>query len=153
MNASFRPTSLAFTLVELLVAIAIAGLLLAVTVPMSMKFYESMQYRHAVRTLMSAFTYARQEAMQSGKIQDVLLDPATGTFQYGEGSRELPDSVTLVVHSAADLSRAGSGVIRFYPEGGSTGGDVDLEGRTGSGVRISVDWLMGGISQTTYEID
>ena len=43
----------AFTLVELLVAIAIVGLLMAVTVPGSIRMYESMQYRQAVRDVLT----------------------------------------------------------------------------------------------------
>jgi len=35
--------------------------------------------------------------------------------------------------------------IRFYPDGSSTGGSIDLS-VNGEGYRIKVDWLTGGVS-------
>ena len=37
--------------------------------------------------------------------------------------------------------------IVFLPDGGSSGGVVDVQRPTGQGTRIRVDWLMGQISQ------
>ena len=50
------------------------------------------------------------------------------------------------MHSASELNRDSLGVIRFYPEGGSSGGGIDLGREDGSGVRISVHWLVGRVS-------
>ena len=44
-------------------------------------------------------------------------------------------------------------MIRFYPEGGSSGGGIDMERPGGTGVRISVDWLVGRVSQEAYVVD
>ncbi len=44
-----RPRAAGFTLLELLAAITVVGILLAVSVPASIKFYESVQYRQAIR--------------------------------------------------------------------------------------------------------
>ena len=38
-----------FTIVELLIAITIVGVVMAASVPASIRFYESMQYRQAIR--------------------------------------------------------------------------------------------------------
>ena len=51
------------------------------------------------------------------------------------------------------LNRERLGVIRFYPEGGSSGGGIDMERADGTGVRISVDWLVGRVSQETYVVN
>jgi general secretion pathway protein H len=60
-----------FTLLELLAALAIAGLVLAVSVPASVRMYESMQYRQAVRDVITLFSSALYKAIQSGYAQSV----------------------------------------------------------------------------------
>jgi general secretion pathway protein H len=140
----------AFTLVELLVAMAIAGVLMAVSVPMGMRFYDSMQYREAVRIVMSAFQFARHQAVETGTMQDVVVRPGVNELSYGGKSKQLPESINMVVSAAGDLGVERGGVVRFYPEGGATGGDVELESPSGKGVRISVDWLTGKVTQETY---
>ncbi len=141
----------AFTLVELMVAIAIVGLLMAVTVPGSIRMYESIQYRQAVRDVLTTLANARQLAVDRGRPQDVAFDPERGQVSLGEDTQQLPDGFQMSVTTASEVNRQSLGVIRFYPEGSSTGGDVDIASPTGRGVRISVDWLMGGVSQSSYE--
>jgi general secretion pathway protein H len=46
--------------------------------------------------------------------------------------------------AAAELIDTGSGRIRFFPDGGATGGAIDLAlGEQHS--RVSVDWLTGQV--------
>lgn len=142
-----------FTLLELLVAISIVGLVLAVAVPSSVRFYESIQYRQAVRDVITALASARYSAINLGRPQDVAVDPARNTIEWSGDLTALPRGFTIAVHSAGELSRARKGVIRFYPEGGSSGGDIELERADGNGVRISVDWLVGRVTQDVYVID
>ena len=59
----------------------------------------------------------------------------------------LPDSVDVRLVVAGIESRQGGGSIRFYPGGGATGGSVDVLKRTGDGVRLRVDWLLGTVTQ------
>ena len=49
-----RPASGGFTLLELVVVLVIAGLLFSLGAPRVGKLYDSMQYREAVRELVSA---------------------------------------------------------------------------------------------------
>ena len=62
----------------------------------------------------------------------------------------MPDNLAVTVHAARELNSQDAGIIRFYPEGGSSGGGVDLEIPSRTGVRIHVDWLMGRVTQETY---
>ena len=145
--------SLGFSLLELLVAISIAGMLLAVSVPGGLRFYESMQYRQAVRDVLTMLGSAREQSINLGKPQDVAFDPLDGRISYASNTIALPDDFELTITSAAEVNRGRSGVIRFYPEGGSSGGDVSLESPSGRGVMISVDWLMGAVSQEAYDVN
>lgn len=140
-------------MLELMIAISIVALLLAVTVPASMRFYQSIQYRQAVRDVVTTLASARYSAINKGTAQDVLVNPREKTVSFNGDSSSLPDEFTLAVHTASELNQDETGVIRFYPEGGSSGGGIDLERGDGSGVRISVDWLMGRVLQETYVIN
>lgn len=139
-----------FTMLEMLVAITIVGLLLAVTVPASARFYESIQYRQAVRDVITALASARYRAINTGRAQDVTVDPRGNRLGTNGEVTSLPKGFEVAVHSASELNSESLGVIRFYPEGGSSGGGIDLQREDGSGVRISVDWLVGRVSQEAY---
>ena len=139
-----------FTLLELLAALAIAGLVLAVSVPASVRLYESMQYREAVRDVITLFASARYTAITSGRAQNVEIRPATRELRLNSTVKQLPDDVRLSVESAKELNQGDVGIIRFYPEGGTSGGGVSIENANGSGVKVSVDWLLGRVSQEKY---
>jgi general secretion pathway protein H len=141
-----------FTLVELLVAITIAGLVMTAAVPASVRFYESMQYRQAIRDVITTLAAARYRAIHTGKAQDIVFNTDTKVLQLGSDTQQLPPKINIVVHTAREVNREGEGVIRFYPEGGSSGGDIDIAKPNGSGVKISVDWLVGRVSQQQYDV-
>lgn len=139
-------------MLELLVAISIAGLLLAVAVPASVRFYDSMQYRQAVRDVVTTLGSARYRAIDSGRAQDVAVDPFANTLRFADEIIRLPGGLEVGVESAGELNRDRAGVIRFYPEGGASGGGIDLRRSDGSGVKIAVDWLMGRVTQEAYVV-
>lgn len=142
-----------FTLIELLAAITIVGLVLAASIPASIRFFESMQYRQAVREVITLLGSARHQAVSRGRAQDVIIDPATRLLTFNDKRKQLPDGLSLTVHSAREVNRERAGVIRFYPEGGSSGGSIDIARPGADGVRISVDWLVGRVSQEPYARD
>jgi general secretion pathway protein H len=142
-----------FTLIELLAAMTIVGILLAVSIPSTVKFYQSMQYRQAVRDVITVLASARYSAVNSGRAQDVVINPITNELRFNKERIVLPEELNLVVTTAREVNREDEGVIRFYPEGGSSGGGVDIERPGADGVRISVDWLVGKVSQERYAIN
>jgi general secretion pathway protein H len=135
-----------FSLVELLVALAIMGLVVAVVVPSSARFYESMQTRQAARATLSMLAAAREKALSSGRPQDVQVRPSTRRLWTADSEYTFPRSISVVVHGAAELNHADVGVIRFYPEGGSSGGGIDLRRANGNGTAVNVDWLVGRVT-------
>ncbi len=148
---SLRRRVVGFTLLELLAALAIAGLVLAVSVPASVRMYESMQYREAVRDVISLFASARYAAIHSGQTQDVEISPERRELRLNSTVKRLPEGMKISVASARELNTRGVGVIRFYPDGGASGGGVEIERPGGGGVKLSVDWLLGRVSQERYE--
>ena len=151
--SSSRHNAAGFTLLELLAAITIVGMLLAVAVPASVKFYESVQYRQSIRDTITLLASARHKALTSGEVQDVVINPERRSVTFGKEVNRLPKEVQLAVTSAREVNRKNEGVIRFYPEGGSSGGDIDIERPGVGGVSIRVDWLVGRVTHSAYDVN
>lgn len=145
-----------FTLMELMVVMAIGALLVGVGAPMAVKMYDTMRYRDAVRNLSSAASGARLRAVNGGRAIDLMVEPeaflyntqpAATRFDRGAAS-SVDDDLTLGVQSARQLvSERGVAVIRFFPDGSSSGGSITLKRESGDGVRLRVDWLLGRVTR------
>ena len=135
-----------FTLLELLVALAIAAIVVGVSAPAMQRFYTSSQYHGAVNDVVAALTNARYSAIQVGDAIDVLINPETRQITLGEKVNKLPDAIQLEVLGSSELNRDGAGVVRFYPDGGSSGGYVKLAHENGMSVEVQVDWLLGRVT-------
>lgn len=140
-----------FSLVELLVALAIAGMIMALAAPASVRFYEGIQRRQAVRDTVTLLASAREQALSSGRYQDVMVRPATRVVWREGKEHQLPDGLSVTVHGAAELNHRDVGVIRFYPDGSASGGGIDIARSDGSGTRINVDWLIGSVQQLSLD--
>ena len=148
-----------FTLLEVVVAIAIAALFVGVAVPSGWQLYQSAQYRKAVRDITVAAASARYNAVTSGIPQDVVVNARAPSYllrQRGERIRaerfrELPGAIAVSAVTAAEVSPGGDlAAIRFYPDGSSSGGSIAVRrggASSDSGVRLRVDWLLGHVSQ------
>ena len=139
-----------FTLVELLVVLAILALALAVVPPSLTGAIDSARFKSAQRDLVSALRYTRSRAVNSQQAASVEINVKQGTMQVAGKQRTLPipDDValTLVTAQREQLS-AFEGAIRFYPDGSSTGGQVRFS-KDDQVWSINVDWLTGRISTT-----
>lgn len=138
-------------MVELMVALAIGGMIMALAIPASVRFYDAMQERQALRDTVNLLASARGRALSSGRAQDVFVRPAARTISFGEREYQLPDRLRMTVHGAAELNLNNVGVIRFYPGGGSSGGGIDIRRDNGTGTSIAVDWLVGTVSQSPLQ--
>ncbi len=140
-----------FTLIEITLVMVIAGLLFAIALPNLGALSESLAYRGAVRDVMAAAQSARRQSARSGQPVDLLIDPDRKTLEISgseTGALGLPGSIDLVVTSAAEISPGrGIAAIRFYPFGGSTGGDIEIVGPGGAETLVQVGWLMGDVTQ------
>lgn len=134
-----------FTLLEMLLAISIVVLILGVSAPATMRMYESVRYQGAVREVMTMLVSGRYSAISGGEARDVIIDPRTKELKLNNTVKALPGSVELTVVSARELNQDGAGVIRFYPDGSSSGGGVQLEDESGRRARVQVDWLLGRV--------
>jgi general secretion pathway protein H len=138
-----------FSLVELLAVLAVVGFIVAVAAPASVGFYRNMQERQAVRETMQVFAAARERAMTSASVVDVRVYPQAKRIETDRGAYRFPDSVSLVGRGSRELNDREAAVIRFYPDGSSSGGGVDIQRSAGAVTHVDVDWLLGRISQSS----
>ena len=138
-----------FTLVELLVVFAIMALLIRVVPIAYDSARESDQYRDVERGILSDMRKARQEARLQGREKRFVLDLDQHRYGLaGEPLRALPEALDFRALVAESEMQTGVAAIRFLPDGGATGGSVQVLRKTGTGVQLRVDWLSGRVTQT-----
>ena len=148
-----------FTLLELIVVLAIAGLLFSLGGPSVRTLSATMEYRDAVRQIVSAAKNARRDAFAQGIPMDLLIDTDRNRYALSADSPSvsadqfapLPETLDITVVYAVEVSpKPGLAAIRFYPAGGSSGGEISVARPSGAGVHLTIDWLLGDVTQEAF---
>lgn len=145
-----RKTQRGFTLIELLVVLAIGALLVGVAPTAFDRFRDVSQYRDAVRAVVVDLRQARQQALVRKQMVRFLVNVSDRQFGIeGLPQKTLPASLELkaTVGTGQVADMRPQAAIAFLPDGGSSGGTLELIRRSGGGVRIRVDWLTGQVTQ------
>jgi general secretion pathway protein H len=142
-----------FTLLELLVVMAIAGMLLALIVPRFGSAFSGAQFQQQVRELTSTLNRARNTASATGKIirlelsaTDRSLIDASGVSLYS-----WPEDTQLMFIDKEHIPLE-SGYLLFIPDAGSNGATLQLSQQLEKQkrqVEFSISWLTGGVSYET----
>jgi general secretion pathway protein H len=136
-----------FTLVEMLVVLAIVATATAIAVPLLRPPSPSLELRRAALDLASDLRIARATALKENSTAIVDVDVATSTWQAaGAGAvRRTPPGATLRLSvPPAELTGTQSGRIRFRADGSSTGGTIELT-RSGFATAVAVEPFTGGV--------
>jgi general secretion pathway protein H len=133
--------SAGFTLVELLVVMGIIGLILAVVLSAKPKTAAA-RVAVAARAIAATLQLARTQAMATNMETVVRIDTQSRQFGLLGSMHALPRGMTVAMTVAETERIEGSGGMRFYPDGQSSGGEIVLmlDGRAS---RIAVNWLTG----------
>ncbi len=144
--SSARPTS-GFTLVELLVVMVIAALILGLVGTSISRNISGAEMRNAAGKLTASLRYTRTRAILDK--EETVFTVDTENRSYKAPKRDeviLPEGMKVALTTArSELTSENVGGIRFYPDGGSTGGFVELNAN-GRIYRINVAWLTGEAS-------
>ena len=145
-------TSGGFTLVELMVVMVIAALALALVGTSISRNISGAEMRTAARKVAASLRYTRTQAILTKSEQVFLLDTEALTYQAADRKPvELPKGMMVELNTArTELTSETAGGIRFYPDGGSTGGNVRLDAN-GRIYRVNVAWLTGEASVERLE--
>jgi general secretion pathway protein H len=136
-----------FTLIEMIVVLAIIGLATALIGFGRTPLSPSTEARAAAQAISGALRSARSEAVMTDRTVWFVLDTAALTYRWGERPAEqLPRDLRLGMMTSRDQQITESvGRIRFDPDGGSSGGRVSIVG--GNLIwQVGVDWISGRVS-------
>jgi general secretion pathway protein H len=145
-----------FTLMELMVVVVVISSVLMISGPSMKSLTQTMEYREAVRQLVSANQKARRTARAKGVAVDVVIDARQNRFAVTTEAQRLvngdfttlPEALEIEVVFAEEVTPGeGLGAIRYYPEGGASGGEILIQRPAGGGVTLVVDWLIGDVRQ------
>lgn len=133
-----------FTLLEMLAALAIMALMIALSAPLLRPTSSGLQTRAAAQKLCAALTVTRGRAIASNSEVAFVLDLSRKSFNAANQPEDFLPAYVHVDLKVADVRRrrAQKGDILFFPSGASSGGEITL---TGGGRRamIEVNWLTG----------
>jgi general secretion pathway protein H len=144
-----RPVAIAgFTLLELLVVLAIIGLVLAIVPPNLMKGTGAQALKADARLVVSGLQYARTRAISLNVPVALVIDSRTGRLSI-DGKQQIGNlsaSTELSALNGQQVWQTGAGTaIRFLPDGGSTGGEILLSYHK-TRYRLSINWLTGAVT-------
>ena len=142
-----RRAARGFTLVEILAVVALIALALAVVSVSVGGGLKGAKVKAASRDLVAALRYTRGQAIVKREPQALSIDVEKRRYKApNKNWVELPQDMTMKLFTArSELEEEGVGRIRFFPDGSSTGGHVDLL-RDDAVWRIEVLWLTGEVS-------
>lgn len=136
-----------FTLIEILVGLAILTLILTLVPPLFTNVIASTQLKSATRTLGSGLKQARSEAISKQRETTLTLDVETRQFALGGKQHQLDlpkDTKLLLIAANTEQLSEQQAAIRFFPDGSSTGGRIELSNHRNE-YTIDVNWLTGKV--------
>jgi general secretion pathway protein H len=137
-----------FTLVEILAVVALIGVAIAVVSVSVGGGLAGARVKAASRDLVASLRYTRGQAIVKREIQALRVDVENRRYRSpGRKSWvELPKDMSMKLFTArSELEEEGVGRIRFFPDGSSTGGHIDLLHEDVLW-RVEVMWLTGEVS-------
>lgn len=136
-----------FTLVELMVVMVIIALVMGLVATSMSRSVSAAEARAASRKLVGSLRYTRARAIIDKQEQVFEVDTENRSYQApGREKVELPQGVDVTVTTArSEITAEDIAGIRFFPDGGSTGGHIELT-VNGREYRVNVAWLTGETS-------
>ncbi len=126
--------------------LAIMALALAV-VPMQLAgTLEKARLQAAARQMGQALRLVQSNAMARRHAQRLEVDTRHGLWRADAHSHHLPKGIRVTLTTArSERVNAFVSAVRFYPDGTSTGGVIELSNKSGV-VSIQIDWLTGAVA-------
>lgn len=139
-----------FSLLEMLLVLALIAAASLLALSAFGGGLQGVQLRDGAKALAAQMRFARAVAISSGEPQDVTIEPATRHWEGAQArSGRLPGAGEIVFTGAraslfAEAAGEGKGIVRFFPDGASSGGRVRLLAN-GGGWDVDVGWLTGEV--------
>jgi type II secretion system protein H len=162
-----------FSLIEVMVVLILISLSTYLVTPFFARFSKTVELKGAVKKISAILRYGRSEAVNRGRVYQVLFDPELKQVhvqaiieekeenevakdetkevtkneskdEFKQKTYALPKGVEIKeVKSNSPQYPSDYAVIEFYPNGGSNGGTIRLDGTDRKGYLIKVHFLTG----------
>lgn len=142
-----REATQGFTLLELLVVMAILGLIVSMVPLMMGRGLPGVELKSAARSVAAGLRQTRTEAIFSNQPIRFTIDLDDRRYTVSDADRwqELPGDFELTLEtSRSEMLDETTGSIQFFPDGSASGGRISLSGK-GREYHVMVDWLTGQV--------
>lgn len=139
-------SSSGFSLIEMLVVLGLLALVISISLPYSRQSGDSVELLSLTQDLASLLRDSRVKALSTNRPVVVTIDVKDNWAESLEINRRVTFSPRISVEVATDRRQidASKGGISFFPDGGSTGGKIVLNGN-GDSHEIAISWLTGSV--------
>ena len=127
-----------FTLVEILLAVILIGLVVGIILPNFNQLLESVEQKSAQRQVVNLLQKLKSKAITAGQKQRVSIKEQQFIYYTQAGEK-----MTVEHGIKAIKLQSGSQPICFYPNGSSSGGQLLLITDQGLKIRIKIDKITG----------
>jgi len=145
------PAAAGFSLLELIVVLALAGIFLSLVLPSFSGTLESARLRSGAAEVRATLSRARTLAAFGGRERGVSFDLDRRAYGIpGEEERLLPDGIRIA-EAVVGMKRSeeGSVRVRFYPDGSAEEAEFVVVSGGGGRLRVTVDPLTGIVEAGT----
>ena len=139
-----------FTFIEMIVVLVIVGLAAAVVVPALDAGLDSREVRRATRQIAATMHHMRTEALATGRMRRMRINPAENAIETDDRSRWAVLTERAIIERVEGGAMAGDGTvdILFYANGATSGADIVIASRrdrSSNRMRLMLDPLVGSI--------
>ena len=133
-----------FSLLELLVVIILIAIMMALVGTSISRSVSNAELRSASRGLLAALRYTQTHAIVSHQEQILTIDMENLSYQPPDREAvKFPEGIEVsMVTAQSELLSDQVGGIRFFPDGGSTGGQITVHVKKRQ-YEINIAWLTG----------
>lgn len=128
------------TLVEVLLALVLIGLITGITLPNFNQLLSSVEGKAAQRQVISIFKKLKTKAVTEGVQQKVEVNKDGFSYQTPEGAK-----LSFKANIKEVKLEAGSSPILFYPNGSSSGAQLLVRTKNGRQLKIEIDPITAGV--------
>lgn len=137
-----------FTFLEILLVMGIVAVAATLVAPAIDSGLRAREVRSAVRSIAGAMRTMQSDAVLSGQVQHLVIDPQENELRVvdREDALQLGDTAQLTRINGGEIDPAGTVRVNFYPNGSTSGVDVVVDDREAPGdvgFVVSLDPLVG----------
>jgi general secretion pathway protein H len=137
-----------FTLVELLVVLAIAAAAVGIALPQFSRLAAVGGLKSETRTLAALLRSARSDAIAHHAERSLLIDVRNRAYRFepaGRTHRLRPGVEVALIAAHTEVRDVEAAAVRFFADGSSSGARVTLASASARYI-VDVDWLTGRVA-------